>query len=174
MYLAHAAGKKFTVYCDETRPVLQGARLTAWELTRAGIDVMLIADAAAARVMQEGRVQMVLTGADRIAANGDVANKIGSYGLAVLAGRHKIPFYVAAPCSTFDLTLADGGGIPIEHRAAEEVSRCFGHAIAPAAAGVYNPAFDVTPAELITGIITDRGIIQPVNRDTVAAVLGGT
>jgi methylthioribose-1-phosphate isomerase len=172
MYLAHAAGKKFTVYCDETRPVLQGARLTAWELTRAGIDAVVITDAAAARVMQEGRVQMVLAGADRIAANGDVANKIGTYGLAVLAARHKIPFYVAAPSSTFDLKLPDGSGIPIEQRPPEEVTRCFGHAIAPEEAGVYNPAFDVTPAELITAILTDRGVIQPVNRDTVAAVVG--
>ncbi|MCJ7544560.1 MAG: S-methyl-5-thioribose-1-phosphate isomerase [Phycisphaerae bacterium] len=171
MYLAHAAGKRFTVYCDETRPVLQGARLTAWELTKAGIDTVVIADSMAGWVMKEGRVQMVITGADRIAANGDVANKIGSYGLAVLAARHKIPFYVAAPYSTFDLTLPDGSGIPIEQRPAEEITHVFGQPIAPAEAGVYNPAFDVTPAELVTAIFTDCGVIQPVNRDTVAKVI---
>ena len=172
MYLAHAAGKKFTVYCDETRPVLQGGRLTAWELTRAGIDAVVIADSMAGWVMKEGRVQMVITGADRIAANGDVANKIGTYSLAVLAARHKIPFYIAAPYSTFDLSLADGRGIPIEQRSREELTQSFGHAIAPQAAGAYNPAFDVTPAELITAILTDRGVIQPVNARTVAAVVG--
>ena len=123
--------------------------------------------------MKEGRVQMVITGADRIAANGDVANKIGTYALAVLAARHKIPFFVAAPYSTFDLSLPDGSGIPIEERAGEEITRPFGHLIAPAAAGVYNPAFDVTPAELITAIFTDRGVIQPVNARTVAAIVGG-
>ncbi len=173
MYLAHAAGRKFTAYCSETRPVLQGARLTAWELTQAGIDAVVITDSMAGWVMKEGRVQMVITGADRIAANGDVANKIGTYGLAVLAARHEIPFYVAAPYSTFDLSLGDGGGIPIEQRPAEEITQSFGHPIAPAAAGVYNPAFDVTPAELVTAIITDRGVIQPVNRDTVTAVVEG-
>jgi methylthioribose-1-phosphate isomerase len=174
MYLAHAAGKRFVVYCDETRPVLQGSRLTAWELTRAGIDAVVIADAAAGWVMKEGRVQMVITGADRIAANGDVANKIGTYSLAVLAARHGIPFYVAAPYSTFDLGLPDGGGIPIEQRPGEEITQSFGHPIAPAGVGVYSPAFDVTPAELITAIITDRGIIQPVTPANVAAVVNRT
>ncbi|MGA2265518.1 MAG: S-methyl-5-thioribose-1-phosphate isomerase [Phycisphaerae bacterium] len=171
MYLAHAAGKRFTVYCDETRPVLQGSRLTAWELGKAGIEAVVIADSAAATVMKEGRVQMVITGADRIAANGDVANKIGTYGLAVLAARHKIPFYVAAPYSTFDLGTPEGSRIPIEQRAAEELTSSFGHPIAPAGAAVYSPAFDVTPAELITAIITDRGVIQPVNADSVATVI---
>ncbi len=173
MYLAHAAGKRFTVYCDETRPVLQGSRLTAWELMRAGIDAVVIADAAAGWVMKEGRVQMVLTGADRIAANGDVANKIGTFPLAVLAERHGIPFYVAAPSSTFDLSTPDGGGIPIEQRADQEITHSFGHPVAPAGVGVYSPAFDVTPAELVTAIITDRGVIQPVTPATVAAVVGG-
>jgi len=171
MYVAHAAGHAFTVYCDETRPLLQGSRLTAWELGKAGIDAVVIADGAAATVMQEGRVQMVITGADRIAANGDAANKIGTYPLAVLASRHEIPFYVAAPYSTFDLSLRDGRQIPIEQRGAEEITRGFGRQTAPSGVKTYAPAFDVTPAELITAIITDRGIIEPVNADNVAAVV---
>jgi len=167
MYLARAAGHKFTVYCDETRPLLQGSRLTAWELMRAGIDVVVIADNTAAQVMREGRVQMVITGADRIAANGDAANKIGTYGLAILAARHGIPFYIAAPYSTFDLNLKSGDEIPIEQRGGQEIPGLFGHRPAPADAKPYAPAFDVTPAELITAIITDRGIIQPVSEENV-------
>ena len=172
LYLAHQKGKTFKVYADETRPLLQGARLTAWELGAAGIDVTLITDSTAAQLMAAGNVQLVITGADRIAANGDVANKIGTYGLAVLAHAHKIPFYVAAPTSTFDLTIGDGGQIPIEQRAAEEVTGGFGRRTAPDNVQVYSPAFDVTPHALITAIITDRGRIQPVNAETVAAVVG--
>ncbi len=171
MYLAHADGHRFCVYCGETRPLLQGSRLTAWELARAGINAVVITDNMAAQVMREGRVQMVITGADRIAANGDVANKIGTYGLAILAGRHGIPFYVAAPASTFDLTLADGDEIPIEQRGAEEITEGFGRRTAPDGIAVYAPAFDVTPAELINAIITDRGIIEPVTAENVRALI---
>jgi len=173
MYVAHADGHKFTVFCGETRPLLQGSRLTAWELMQAGIDAVIITDNMAAQVMREGRVQMVITGADRIAANGDVANKIGTYGLAVLAARHGIPFYVAAPYSTFDMSLPDGQAIPIEQRGGDEITEGFGRRTAPVAAKTYAPAFDVTPAELIRGIITDRGIICPVNAENVAKVLAG-
>jgi methylthioribose-1-phosphate isomerase len=171
MYLAHAGGHVFTVYCDETRPLLQGSRLTAWELQSAGIDACVIADNMAAQVMREKRVQMVITGADRIAANGDAANKIGTYGVAICARRHGVPFYVAAPYSTFDLSLASGEEIPIEQRASEEITNGFGRRTAPDGVRTYAPAFDVTPAELIDGLITDRGIIQPVNQETVRAVM---
>ena len=171
MYLAHERGHDFTVYCDETRPLLQGARLTAWELARAGIDVVLITDGAAAQVMREGRVQLVITGADRIAANGDAANKIGTYGLAVCAARHEIPFYVAAPYSTFDLDLPSGERIPIEQRGSAEITEGFGRRTAPAGIKTYSPAFDVTPAELIAGMITDRGIITPVSEPNVRGMI---
>jgi methylthioribose-1-phosphate isomerase len=160
-------GKQPHVWADETRPLLQGARLTMWELQRANIDATLICDSAAAQVMREGRVQAVITGADRIAANGDTANKIGTYSVATLARAHGIPFYVAAPITTFDLSLSSGREIPIEERAAEEVTNSFGRQTAPDGAIVYNPAFDVTPAELIAAIITDRGIIAPVKSETV-------
>lgn len=173
MYVAHAAGKRFCVYCDETRPLLQGSRLTAWELMHAGIETVVITDNAAAQVMREGRVQLVITGADRIAANGDAANKIGTYGLAILAGKHGIPFYVAAPYSTFDLTIADGRHIPIEQRSGEEITEGLGRRTAPAGVKTYAPAFDVTPAELITGIVTDRGIVKPVTLENVAGIVGG-
>ena len=173
MYAAHAAGHEFTVYCSETRPLLQGSRLTAWELMQASIDATIITDSTAGQVMREGRVEMVITGADRIAANGDVANKIGTYGLAVLAGRHEIPFYVAGPYSTFDLGLPNGEAIPIEQRGGEEIVEGFGRRTAPAGAKVYSPAFDVTPADLVMGIITDCGIIQPVNEDNVRKVIAG-
>src|SRR5205823_14374402 len=136
---------------DETRPLLQGARLTAWELQERGIPVTLICDNMAAQVMKEGRIQLVVVGADRIAANGDTANKIGTYGVALLARAHGIPFYVAAPLSTFDLRLATGAAIPIEQRDPREVTHGFGKQTAPAGINVYNPAFDVTPAELIAG-----------------------
>ena len=169
---AHASGKRLEVFVDETRPLLQGARLTAWELVRAGIPATLICDNMAARVMAEGRVQAVVVGADRIAANGDTANKIGTYGVAVLAHAHQIPFYVAAPATTFDLQLPDGTGIPIEQRGADEVTHHGGRRFAPAGVAVYNPAFDVTPARFISAIITDRGVIQPVSRERVLAVLG--
>jgi methylthioribose-1-phosphate isomerase len=171
MYVAHAEGHPFCVYCGETRPLLQGSRLTAWELSQAGINVVVITDSMAAQVMRERRVQMVITGADRIAANGDTANKIGTYGLAILARRHEVPFYVAAPTSTFDLKLADGEGIPIEQRGAEEITEGFGRRTAPNGVAVYAPAFDVTPAELITAIITDRGIIEPVTAGNVRKIV---
>ncbi|MCE5327473.1 MAG: S-methyl-5-thioribose-1-phosphate isomerase [Planctomycetaceae bacterium] len=171
MYAAHAAGHAFTVYCDETRPLLQGSRLTAWELLAAGIDAVVITDNMAAQVMREGRVQMAVVGADRIAANGDAANKIGTYGLAIVARRHNVPFYVAAPYSTFDLNLPSGDGIPIEQRGSEEITEGFGRRTAPQKVRTYSPAFDVTPADLITGIITDRGIITPVTAENVRKVV---
>lgn len=161
LYQAQAEGRTFKVYADETRPLLQGARLTAWELQQAGIDTTLICDSVAAQVMREGRINLVVVGADRIAANGDTANKIGTYGLAVLAEAHDIPFYVAAPSSTLDISLPDGHAIPIEERAGEEVTRGFGIETAPEGVHVYNPAFDVTPASLIAGIITEHGIVTP-------------
>lgn len=171
--LAAAAGqgKRFAVFADETRPLLQGARLTAWELQHLGIPVTLICDSMAAHVMKEGKVQLVVVGADRIAANGDTANKIGTYGVAVLARAHGIPFYVAAPVSTFDLSLASGAGIPIEQRDPREITHGFGRQTAPDGVAVYNPAFDVTPAGLITGIITEKGLIQPVNEAAIRAGL---
>ncbi len=150
--------RKPHVWVDETRPLLQGARLTAWELMQRGIDCTLICDSMAAQVMREGHVQAIITGADRIAANGDAANKIGTYGVATLAKAHDIPFYIAAPTSTFDMSLASGREIPIEQRDAEEITRGFGTPTAPEKVSVYNPAFDVTPIELIAGIITEHGV----------------
>jgi len=167
LFVAHERGKRFRVYVDETRPLLQGSRLTTWELMRAGIDTTLICDSAAGHLMREGKVQMVITGADRIAANGDTANKIGTYGLAVLAGAHGIPFYVAAPTSTFDLSLPDGSGIPIEEREGREVTHVGGQAVAPAGVRAYNPAFDVTPGRYIRAIITERGVIEQPNPQSV-------
>jgi methylthioribose-1-phosphate isomerase len=167
IYHAHVAGRRFQVYADETRPLLQGARLTAWELHRAGIPVTLICDNMAAQVMREGRIDLVIVGADRVARNGDAANKIGTYGLAVLARAHGIPFYIAIPSSTLDPALNDGTGIPIEQRAEEEITAPFGYPIAPEGIGVYNPAFDVTPASLITGIITEHGIMDPPFTDSL-------
>ena len=161
MFTAHEAGKNIRVYADETRPLLQGARLTTWELMQAGIDVTLICDNMAAQVMKEGKVQSVIVGADRIAANGDTANKIGTYSVAILAKEHEIPFYVAAPTSTLDFSLATGELIPIEQRGAEEITEGFGKRTAPEGVKVYNPAFDVTPARLITAIITEKGIARP-------------
>jgi methylthioribose-1-phosphate isomerase len=173
IFSAHEQGKDLRVFADETRPLLQGARLTAWELQRRGIPVTLICDSMAAQVMKEGKVQMVVVGADRIAANGDAANKIGTYGVALLAKAHGIPFYVAAPSSTFDLSLPDGSAIPIEQRDPREVTAGFGRVTAPEGVDVYNPAFDVTPAPLIAGIITERGVIRPVDRPTIARHLAG-
>jgi methylthioribose-1-phosphate isomerase len=172
LFTAADQGRHFQVFVDETRPLLQGARLTAWELQQRGIDATLICDNMAAQVMKEGRVHLVVVGADRIAANGDTANKIGTYGVAVLARAHGIPFYVAAPSSTFDLSLPDGAGIPIEQRAAQEVTHGFGRQTAPEGVKVYNPAFDVTPAALITGIITEKGVIQPVTEENVRRMVG--
>jgi methylthioribose-1-phosphate isomerase len=171
MFTAAEKGRRFEVFADETRPLLQGARLTAWELHQRGLDVSLICDNMAAQVMKEGRVHLVIVGADRIAANGDTANKIGTYGVALLAQAHAIPFYVAAPSSTFDLRLATGDAIPIEQRDAREVTHGFGLQTAPDGVKVYNPAFDVTPARLITGIITEKGLIRPVNETTIRSIL---
>lgn len=161
MFTAHEAGKKIRVYADETRPLLQGARLTTWELMEAGIDVTLICDNMAAQVMKEGKIQCVVVGADRIAANGDTANKIGTYNVAILANAHGVPFYVAAPTSTLDLSLETGDRIPIEQRGADEVTKGFGKQTAPEGVKVYSPAFDVTPARLITAIITEKGVARP-------------
>jgi len=158
VYLAHEAGRRVSVIADETRPLLQGSRLTAWELGRAGISCTVIADNMAASRLRRGGITCVIVGADRIAANGDVANKIGTYGVALAAREHGVPFYVAAPTSTFDFNSADGSRIPIEERGAEEIRAIAGQAVAPAGAAVWNPAFDVTPAELVTGYITDRGL----------------
>jgi len=158
IYVATEQGKAVSVYADETRPLLQGARLTAWELQQAGIPVTLICDSMAAQVMKEGRIDIVFVGADRIAANGDAANKIGTYGVALLAKAHEIPFYVLAPTSTHDPQTPTGADIPIEERAREEITEGFGRQTAPDGVPVYAPAFDVTPAELITGFITERGI----------------
>ena len=171
LFTAHEQGKAVRVFADETRPLLQGARLTAWELQRRGVPVTLICDSMAAQVMKEGKVQMVVVGADRIAANGDTANKIGTYGVAVLARAHGIPFYVAAPSSTFDQALAGGSAIPIEQRDPREVTHGLGRQTAPEGVAVYNPAFDVTPATLIAGIITERGVIRPVNAATIRETL---
>ncbi len=161
IYLAHEAGRNVQVFADESRPVLQGARLTAWELTHAGIPCTVIADAAAGALMRAAQVDVVLVGADRIARNGDFANKIGTYGLAVLAFHHSVPFYCCAPSSTIDASVADGDAIPIEQRPADEVKMLAGRPVAPAEAGVLNPAFDVTPARYVTGYVTDRGIVKP-------------
>jgi methylthioribose-1-phosphate isomerase len=154
------AGKQVAVFADETRPFLQGARLTAWELVRDGIATTVITDNMAGALMRQGRVNFVVVGADRIAANGDTANKIGTYGVAVLAREHNIPFYVAAPLSTVDLNTPDGAGIPIEERSPKEVTHVAGAQLAPAGALVWNPAFDVTPHHLIAGIITEKGIFR--------------
>jgi methylthioribose-1-phosphate isomerase len=170
-FTAQDQGKRLHVYVDETRPLLQGARLTAWELMQRQIDCTLICDNMAAHVMATRGVQAVVVGADRIAANGDTANKIGTYNLAVLANFHRVPFYVAAPSSTFDLSIASGREIPIEERQPEEITHSFGWQTAPAGVPVYNPAFDVTPANLIAGIITEMGLIRPVNRAQIEAVL---
>jgi methylthioribose-1-phosphate isomerase len=154
-------GKRVAVFADETRPFLQGARLTAWELVRDGIDTTIITDNMSGALMRQGKVDLVVVGADRIAANGDTANKIGTYSVAVLAREHKIPFYVAAPLSTIDLDTPDGDHIPIEERNAREVTHVGASQLAPAGAHIWNPAFDVTPHQFIAGIITERGICRP-------------
>ena len=158
---AWEAGKRFSVWVDETRPLLQGARLTAWELGKLGIPYTLIPDGAAATLMHQGRVSLVILGADRIAANGDTANKIGTYSVAVLAYHHGIPFYVAAPLSTVDFAIPDGSHIPVEERSGDEVTHLKGEPVAPAGAQALNLAFDVTPNELISGIITEKGVLKP-------------
>lgn len=165
-------GRIVRVFAGETRPWLQGARLTMWELVRDGIPAKLVADSAAAHLMKSGQVDWVVIGADRIAANGDTANKIGTYSIAVLAAAHEIPFYIAAPSNTFDLALPSGEQIPIEERAAGEITHGFGRQTAPEGMHVYNPAFDVTPAKYIKAIITERGVIEPVTKERIAEVVG--
>ena len=172
LFEAHKNGKKFRVYADETRPLLQGARLTAWELKQAGIDVTVICDNMAGWMMKQGKINTVITGADRIAANGDTANKIGTYGLSILAREHGVPFYIAAPSSTFDLTIKSGADIPIEQRASEEVTKFAQTRVAPQGVNVCNPAFDVTEARDITAIITDKGVIENPNGENILELLG--
>jgi len=164
------AGKRVRVLADETRPFLQGSRLTAWELVRDGIDTTVITDSMAGALMRDGQIDLVVVGADRIAANGDTANKIGTYTVAVLAREHNIPFYVAAPWSTIDLSTPDGSHIPIEERNAKEVTHVGSTQIAPAGAAIRNPAFDVTPHRFITAIVTDRGIVHPPFTKTLSDV----
>ncbi len=171
MYIAQERGFHIRVFADETRPVLQGARLTTWELAQAGIDVTLICDNMAASVMKKGWIDIVFVGADRIAANGDTANKIGTYGVAVFAKEHGIPFYVAAPIATFDIETPTGNKIPIEERPKEEVTEGLGRTIAPDGIKVYNPAFDVTPSEFIAGIITERGIIRAPFKENIQKLM---
>lgn len=171
IYAAVAAGKQIRVFADETRPLLQGSRLTAWELLQRGVPVTVICDSMAATVMRQGKVQAVIVGADRIAANGDTANKIGTYSVACLAMTHGLPFYVAAPSSTFDLSLTSGEQIPIEERSSAEITHGFGRQTTPEGVDVFNPAFDVTPAALITAIVTERGIIRPVTAEAIRALL---
>jgi methylthioribose-1-phosphate isomerase len=167
---AHYQGKTIAVFVDETRPFLQGSRLTAWEFARDGIPIQLITDNMAGHFFQQGAVDLVIVGADRIAANGDTANKIGTYTLAVLAREHEVPFYVAAPTSTVDLGLPSGADIPIEERSPEEVTTWAGERVAPEGVGVANPAFDVTPSKLITAIITERGIVRAPYEETLQAI----
>ena len=173
LFEAQKKGRQFKVYADETRPLLQGARLTAWELQQAGIDVAVICDNMAGWLMKQGRINAVITGADRIAANGDTANKIGTYSLSVLAARHCIPFYIAAPSSTFDLNIAGGDEIPIEERASEEVTTVGKVRMAPDGVSVCNPAFDVTDAENITAIITEKSVIERPDAGKIARCLKG-
>ena len=168
MYIAHSRGRRFRVYADETRPLLQGARLTSWELGNAGLDITLICDGMAAHVMSKGLVDLCLVGCDRVAANGDTANKIGTLGVAILARHFSIPFYVACPSSTFDLATATGGDIRVEERDALEVTSFGGRRTAPEGVKVLNPAFDVTPHDLITGFVTERGVVGPGYRENLA------
>jgi methylthioribose-1-phosphate isomerase len=170
-YVAHEDGKGVRVFADETRPLMQGSRLTAWELMESGVDVTLICDDMTAATMAKGEIDLVIVGADRIAANGDTANKIGTYGVAILAREHGIPFYVAAPRTTFDFSLPDGSRIPIEERDPAEITHGFGTATAPPGVKVYSPAFDVTPARYVTGFFTDAGLIEPPYEETLRVLL---
>jgi methylthioribose-1-phosphate isomerase len=172
LYALHAAGEPLWVLADETRPLLQGARLTAWELHRAGIPVHLIVDGASGVAMAKGLVEAVIVGADRIATNGDTANKVGTFNLALAAARHGIPFFVAAPHSTFDPNMATGSAIPIEERSSTEITDWRGHRLAPEGVGALNFAFDVTPHDLITAFITDRGVLRPPYTESIPAMLG--
>ena len=169
---AFTQGKVEMVYCDETRPLLQGARLTAWELVKDGIPATLITDGMAASLMAQGKIDLVFLGCDRMAANGDFANKIGTYSVAVLAQYHGIPFYTVLPSSTIDLTIPDGKHIVIEERSPEEVTHFAGVQTAPEGVGVYNPAFDVTPHQLLTGMVTEKGVIHPPFREKLEALFG--
>ena len=173
IYRAHQKGIKVHVFVDETRPLLQGARLTAYELHRNDVDCTLISDNMAAHIMSEGKVDMVIVGADRVAANGDAANKIGTMNLAILCQYFSIPFYVAVPLSTVDIETTSGDDIEIEERDASEVKEYAGHAIAPAGVAARSPAFDVTPHKLITGIITDAGLLKPPYTESIAKVMQG-
>ncbi|MGM0574821.1 MAG: S-methyl-5-thioribose-1-phosphate isomerase [Myxococcota bacterium] len=164
------AGKRVTVYADETRPFLQGSRLTAWECLKEGIDVTVIADNAAGHLMARGEIDLAIVGTDRTVANGDVANKIGTYQVATMCRRHDLPFYVAAPTSTLDLATPSGDAIPIEERSPDEVRTVFGHPVAPEGVKVANPAFDVTPADLVTAIITERGVARPPYAESLRAL----
>lgn len=172
MFAAVEKGKKISVYADETRPLLQGSRLTAWELKNAGIDVTLICDNMAAHTMKTRKIDCVVVGSDRIAANGDAANKIGTYSLSIIAKEHNIPFYIAAPVSTFDLSIASGDDIPIEERSPDEVTSISGNKIAPDGIKVFNPAFDVTPASNIKAIITEKGVINSPNTEKIKEIIG--
>jgi methylthioribose-1-phosphate isomerase len=172
VYEAARQGKQVEVFADETRPLLQGARLTTWELQQHGIPVTLLCDGAAATLLAQGRIDCVITGADRIAANGDAANKIGTLPLAIVARHHGVPVYIAAPSTTFDLELASGGDIPIEQRAADEVLSWAGQPTAPEGTAVFNPAFDVTPAALISALIHEKGVIRPPYTPSIRASLG--
>lgn len=171
-HLGVEKGKQFNVYACETRPVLQGSRLTVWELQQSGVDVTLITDSMAAHTIQSKQIEAIIVGADRIATNGDTANKIGTFGLAIVAKAFHIPFYVAAPSSTFDLSIASGTEIPIEERNAKEVTHVGDIPIAPENTNVFNPAFDVTPAEYITAIITEKGIIEPIYKENIQSLIG--
>lgn len=170
IYRAKQEGKRIKVYADETRPLLQGARLTAWELVKRGVDVTLICDSVAATLMRQGKIDKVIVGADRIARNGDFANKIGTYNLAVLAKEHNIPFYIAAPGSSFDFNLKDGSDIPIEERDPDEVRKIAGIYTAPEGVKVYNPAFDITPNQLVSAIITEKGIFKKPYRRSLKRI----
>lgn len=171
IFFAHEQGRKIHVYVDETRPRLQGARLTAYELDKVGVPFTLICDNMAASLMARGKIQLCITGADRIAANGDTANKVGTYSVAVNASHHKIPFHVAAPVSTFDRATESGAGIVIEERSSSEVTAWGDELTCPPAARVYNPSFDVTPASLIRSILTERGEVSPVNKESISRLL---
>jgi methylthioribose-1-phosphate isomerase len=171
--VAQEDGKRVRVYADETRPLMQGSRLTAWELMESGVDVTLICDDMTAATMARGEIDLVIVGADRIAANGDTANKIGTYGVAILAREHGIPFYVAAPRTTFDFSIPDGNGIPIEERDPAEITHGFGVPTAPAGVKVFSPAFDVTPARYITGFFTDAGLLEPPYGESLQVLRGG-
>lgn len=172
IYVAHAQGVNFEVYADETRPLLQGARLTTWELQQCGIDVTLICDNMAAHFMSKGKIQMVIVGTDRVASNGDVANKIGTLGVAILAKYYNIPFYVACPYSTIDLHTPSGESIPIEERDKREVTHFAGYTVAPADISVGNPAFDITPHSLVSAFITEKGILYPPYTESLAKTFG--